>query len=445
MHRDSPGQREPDGRVSGKSSGTLSLAGPAPPHTSEGPQPQDAPSAPFLGKLHRVLSRVEHARYIAWNASGDTLVIKDSIGLASNVLPVVWSHSNINSLFRQLNAYGFQRTTPPAMDGTIGFFHPDFLRDQPDRMQRIRLPRQKRPREESEPETTDLVQTMISLHARISHVETQISSQISSLSAKLDSLIAAWTACPATLRPQCAVSNPCAASAMATAAPLLHESPFATPPYGALCTQGMGSTGGLGSIADCRLVGSLAGALAGRSAGGSAGGSSGDSSGGLGSSARLLGRLGHGLSHRRPLTYCTASGAAACSDAHARRRCHRRRAEPGQPFRALVGQRPQPWHRQRSLQRCASRLEAYGCSGGGGSSARPTPRPPPFSRYGPLRLATLYWRVGQPLACRHGALVAAGRIHWLSWRPVTVLGRGDSSAVCQPIGSRLVGRVGVAW
>ena len=223
------GQRESDDPVSSGSSGTLL---PAPSHAVEGPQPQSAPSAPpFVAKLHEVLSKDEYRQYIAWNAAGETFVIKDCVGLASHVLQVVWTHSNINSFYRQLNAYGFQRTTPPASDGTIEFFHPDFQRDQRDRMLRIRLPRQKRSREESEPDTSDLAQTLASLHSRMSRLEAIVSSQLSSLNAKLDPLVAAWTARPAAVRPLSAVisPNPCAACAVATATPLLAESPLAMP------------------------------------------------------------------------------------------------------------------------------------------------------------------------------------------------------------------------
>ena len=294
---DDPGnERESDDLVSSESSGTLLSAQP---HAMEGPQPPSAPSAPpFVVKLHELLSKAEFAEYIAWNAAGETLVIKDSIGLASHVLPVVWSHHNINSLFRQLNAYGFQRTVPPAMDGTIEFFHPDFQRGHFDRMLRIRLPRQKRSREESEPELTDQVQTLYSLHSRLSHLETVVTSELNLLNAKLDPLIAAWSAHLGALRPQGAAigPNPCAACAVATSWPPLAESPLVVPPYGVRC-QGMGLAGGLGLSSGCGLPGGLAGGLGLSSGCGLPGGLAGglELSSGCGLPGGLAGSLAGGL------------------------------------------------------------------------------------------------------------------------------------------------------
>ena len=64
---------------------------------------------PFLTNLYDLLLDPSTEQFICWGAGGQSIVINDALGLASEIIPRFWKHNNLRSFFRQLNTYGFQR------------------------------------------------------------------------------------------------------------------------------------------------------------------------------------------------------------------------------------------------------------------------------------------------------------------------------------------------
>jgi hypothetical protein len=72
---------------------------------------------------------------ISWLPHGDSFVVC-SLPALVNVLSKYFRTSNFHSFVRQLNMYNFYKVTNDS--GTIQFRHPDFHRDQPDKLYRIK-------------------------------------------------------------------------------------------------------------------------------------------------------------------------------------------------------------------------------------------------------------------------------------------------------------------
>lgn len=93
-------------------------------------------AAAFLEKLYGILDDVQHSEYIAWQPSGDAFLIKKVDGLQEHVLPRFFKHSNLQSFVRQLNMYGFSKTSHDPSHRE--FRHPNFLKGRRDLLGQIK-------------------------------------------------------------------------------------------------------------------------------------------------------------------------------------------------------------------------------------------------------------------------------------------------------------------
>ncbi|CAD8170886.1 unnamed protein product [Paramecium octaurelia] len=65
----------------------------------------------FLKLLYKILENQEYENIIRWNDSGEKFIILDKPTLISKILPIYFRHQKFSSFLKQLNLYGFQRTS----------------------------------------------------------------------------------------------------------------------------------------------------------------------------------------------------------------------------------------------------------------------------------------------------------------------------------------------
>lgn len=107
---------------------------------------------PFLTKLYDLLLDPSTEQFICWGAGGQSIVINDALGLASDIIPRFWKHNNLRSFFRQLNTYGFQRASAHLL-GKLEFYHEHFVRGRRDLL--LQIPRGRVSRKRAFDETDD--------------------------------------------------------------------------------------------------------------------------------------------------------------------------------------------------------------------------------------------------------------------------------------------------
>jgi len=90
----------------------------------------------FITKLLRMLSSNTNPESIRWGADGTTVLISDPSAFATKVIPKYFKHSNFASFVRQLNLYGFHKTTQDPE--VCEFQHKYFKRDQPSLLHNIK-------------------------------------------------------------------------------------------------------------------------------------------------------------------------------------------------------------------------------------------------------------------------------------------------------------------
>ena len=90
----------------------------------------------FIHKLLRMLAPGENENTIAWGDNGTTVLIKDRMAFETKVIPQYFKHSNLPSFVRQLNLYGFHKTTQDP--DVCEFRHKHFKRDHEHLLQHIR-------------------------------------------------------------------------------------------------------------------------------------------------------------------------------------------------------------------------------------------------------------------------------------------------------------------
>ncbi|EKX55350.1 hypothetical protein GUITHDRAFT_54513, partial [Guillardia theta CCMP2712] len=78
----------------------------------------------FIGKLAMMLDDQTAAPYVAWSSTGDSIIVINPSLFATQVLPRYFKHSNFASFVRQLNLYGFHKTSQESE--TCEFAHPMF-------------------------------------------------------------------------------------------------------------------------------------------------------------------------------------------------------------------------------------------------------------------------------------------------------------------------------
>lgn len=99
----------------------------------------DAPDGevrPFPTSFRGLEMQHSHVQSIRWSDSGETFVVADPVLFAKIVLPKYFKHSNFASFVRQLNLYGFYKTT--ADPNWCEFRNEHFRRDQRDLMKHIK-------------------------------------------------------------------------------------------------------------------------------------------------------------------------------------------------------------------------------------------------------------------------------------------------------------------
>ena len=109
--------------------------------TEEDVVKQGSPSC--LDKLYTILEE-ESPHIISWNGEGDTFIIFSPDLFAQKVMSKYFKSTKFNSFIRQLNFYGFKKTTrdPSSEDKSPSnrfweFRHPLFLRGRRDLLSKI--------------------------------------------------------------------------------------------------------------------------------------------------------------------------------------------------------------------------------------------------------------------------------------------------------------------
>ena len=98
----------------------------------------DVVVAPFITHLWEMLGEPEHTPYIAWTTSQkdgeavSNIKIVDPEGFAKVVVPKYFNHRNIPSFVRQLNLYGFKKTSQGP--DVLEFSHPSFQLGHPENL-----------------------------------------------------------------------------------------------------------------------------------------------------------------------------------------------------------------------------------------------------------------------------------------------------------------------
>uniref|UniRef100_A0A7N0RF51 HSF-type DNA-binding domain-containing protein n=1 Tax=Kalanchoe fedtschenkoi TaxID=63787 RepID=A0A7N0RF51_KALFE len=89
--------------------------------------------APFLSKTYDLLEEAGDAgegrngkKIVSWNANGDGFVVWCTSEFADILLPKYFKHNNFSSFIRQLNTYGFKKTTSKRWE----FQHEKFRKGQ---------------------------------------------------------------------------------------------------------------------------------------------------------------------------------------------------------------------------------------------------------------------------------------------------------------------------
>eukprot|EP00960_Hanusia_phi_P070939 767434-Hanusia_phi.AAC.3 len=93
-------------------------------------------STPFVTLYCSMMLNAKNTPYIRWGEEGATVLIANPHGFATRIIPQYFKHSNLASFIRQLNVYGFHKTTQDP--DICEFAHVHFKRDDPGLMQNIR-------------------------------------------------------------------------------------------------------------------------------------------------------------------------------------------------------------------------------------------------------------------------------------------------------------------
>jgi len=87
----------------------------------------------FIAKLYKLANAPTEQSYITWNEEGSHFWVFNIESFSRDVLPVYFKHNNYASFVRQLNMYGFHRSTEPKGKVEPGvtlierFSHPMFI------------------------------------------------------------------------------------------------------------------------------------------------------------------------------------------------------------------------------------------------------------------------------------------------------------------------------
>lgn len=106
-------------------------------------------NTPFVNKVWRIVNDPANQKYIKWVSGGKSILIVDREGFEKHLLPLYFKHKRFTSFVRQLNMYGWHKV-PDLSAGTMQssdehwqFSNPNFIRDQPELLQKITRNRHK--------------------------------------------------------------------------------------------------------------------------------------------------------------------------------------------------------------------------------------------------------------------------------------------------------------
>eukprot|EP00002_Diphylleia_rotans_P028030 TRINITY_DN5650_c0_g2_i2.p1 TRINITY_DN5650_c0_g2~~TRINITY_DN5650_c0_g2_i2.p1 ORF type:complete len:497 (-),score=58.43 TRINITY_DN5650_c0_g2_i2:991-2481(-) len=88
---------------------------------------------PFIQKLHEILHTDSWAHAIHFTRNGHSILVADTERFTREVLPLYFKHSNLGSFIRQLNTYGFSKSSSSALE----FTHPFFVQYRTDILDKI--------------------------------------------------------------------------------------------------------------------------------------------------------------------------------------------------------------------------------------------------------------------------------------------------------------------
>ena len=97
----------------------------------------------FILKLWKMINDPNCDDLISWSENGQSFIIMDQPRF-SQELSKYFKHTNLSSFIRQLNMYGFRKVATIENSGLhpgtddLHFYHPDFVRDQPERLEAIK-------------------------------------------------------------------------------------------------------------------------------------------------------------------------------------------------------------------------------------------------------------------------------------------------------------------
>lgn len=91
----------------------------------------------FILKLWKMVNDPSCGNFISWSQNGQSFIITDAPHF-SQELSKYFKHNNLSSFIRQLNMYGFRKVTSLENNEELHFYHPDFIKDHPERLEAIK-------------------------------------------------------------------------------------------------------------------------------------------------------------------------------------------------------------------------------------------------------------------------------------------------------------------
>lgn len=98
----------------------------------------------FLSKLWKLVEDSKYNSLISWSKDGKSFIIHDQTRFSRELLPLYFKHNNMASFIRQLNMYGFRKSTSIENSGLkadkdeMEFYHQYFLRGQETQLENIK-------------------------------------------------------------------------------------------------------------------------------------------------------------------------------------------------------------------------------------------------------------------------------------------------------------------
>jgi len=90
----------------------------------------------FIVKLWQMLSDEDNFETLAWDESGESFLVRGSLGSIAKMLQKYFRHNKYSSFQRQLNYFGFQKTK--NSEGTVIYHHKFFCLDRPKDVPKIK-------------------------------------------------------------------------------------------------------------------------------------------------------------------------------------------------------------------------------------------------------------------------------------------------------------------